>query len=122
VAGLSSHSEEWAEAEFCYLTTTGRRTGKPHTIEIWFALHEGRVFMLAGGRDKSDWIRNLRIEPQVSVRVGDQTVEGQARVLEEGTPDDALARRLLVEKYEPIERDSLAQWGRTALPVVIDFS
>ena len=122
MAGLSSHSEEWTDAEFCYLTTTGRRSGKPHTIEIWFALHEGRVFMLAGGRDKSDWIRNLRIEPRVSVRVGEQTLHGNARVLEEGTEDDQLARRLLVEKYEPIERDSLAEWGRSSLPVVIEFS
>ena len=25
---------------YCYLTTTGRVTGKPHTIEIWFALEQ----------------------------------------------------------------------------------
>jgi hypothetical protein len=23
---------------FCYLTTVGRVSGRPHTIEIWFAL------------------------------------------------------------------------------------
>jgi len=27
---------------FCYLTTTGRRTGRLHTIEMWFALEEAR--------------------------------------------------------------------------------
>jgi hypothetical protein len=28
---------------FCYLTTTGRRTGRAHTIEIWFALDLART-------------------------------------------------------------------------------
>jgi deazaflavin-dependent oxidoreductase (nitroreductase family) len=107
--------------EFCYLTTTGRRTGRPHTIEIWFAEHDGRVYMLAGGRDASDWVRNLIADPRVAVRIADQTRDGNARVLEPGTPEDALARRLLVEKYEPIEGSSLANWGRTSLPVAIEF-
>jgi hypothetical protein len=28
--------------QFCYLTTTGRRTGRAHTIEIWFGEDAGR--------------------------------------------------------------------------------
>jgi hypothetical protein len=28
---------------FCYLTTTGRRTGRRRPIEIWFAVREGTV-------------------------------------------------------------------------------
>ena len=27
-----------ADDDFCYLTTTGRVTGEPHEIEIWFAV------------------------------------------------------------------------------------
>ena len=27
-----------ADEDFCYLTTTGRVTGRPHEIEIWFSL------------------------------------------------------------------------------------
>ncbi len=26
-----------ADEDFCYLTTTGRISGRAHTIEIWFA-------------------------------------------------------------------------------------
>ena len=26
-----------------YLTTVGRKTGKPRTIEIWFVTYEGRL-------------------------------------------------------------------------------
>lgn len=25
-----------ADEDYCYLTTTGRVSGKPHTVEIWF--------------------------------------------------------------------------------------
>ena len=34
--------------DFCYLTTTGRTTGKPHRIEIWFAREGSTVYVLAG--------------------------------------------------------------------------
>ena len=57
-----------ADLPFCYLTTTGRITGRPHRIEIWFALHEGGVYLLAGGRDDADWVRNLRASPDVHTR------------------------------------------------------
>jgi deazaflavin-dependent oxidoreductase (nitroreductase family) len=113
---------EWANVEFCYLTTTGRRSGRPHTIEMWFGVHDGRLYFLSGGRDASDWVKNIQVEPHVTVRVGDQSRAGRARVLEAGTAEDALARKLLVEKYEPIDKSSLTTWGRTSLPIVVELT
>ncbi len=40
--------------------------------------------------------------------------------LQQGTAEDHLARELLVSKYKDSE-DNLEQWGRTSLPVVIEF-
>jgi hypothetical protein len=34
----------------CYLTTTGRVSGRPHTIEIWFALQDRTLYVLSGWR------------------------------------------------------------------------
>jgi hypothetical protein len=34
--------------------------------------------------------------------------------------EDALARRLLVHKYQPSEDEPLGEWGRTALPVAVE--
>jgi len=34
---------------FFYLTTTGRKTGKPHKIEIWFVEHKSCYFLCSGG-------------------------------------------------------------------------
>jgi deazaflavin-dependent oxidoreductase (nitroreductase family) len=110
-----------ADEDFCYLTTIGRVSGRPHVIEIWFALaDEGRsLYMLSGGRDRSDWVKNLRRNPEVTVRVAGESFEGRARVVEK-EEEDALARRLLVEKYES-STGSLANWRRTALPVAVDL-
>ena len=112
---------DWTDREFCYLTTTGRRTGRPHTIEIWFAIHDDRLYMLSGGRDSADWVRNVQADPNVTVRAAEQTIAGRARVLEPHEDEDVLARRLLVEKYEPIDHSSLTEWGRSSLPVVVEF-
>ena len=109
----------WAGEPYAYLTTIGRRTGRPHRIEIWFAAQEGRMYLLAGGRERSDWVRNLRAHARVTVELGDGTYAGAARVLRAGTVEDRLARELLVGKYR--EGDNLDEWGRTALPVAIAF-
>jgi deazaflavin-dependent oxidoreductase (nitroreductase family) len=109
-----------AGEDFCYLTTVGRVTGKPHEIEIWFAIDGHTLYMLSGGRDRSDWVKNLRRTPEVTVQIAREHFEGQARVILE-VEEDALARRLLVEKYER-RPGSLANWRRTALPVAVDLA
>jgi len=106
-----------AEEDFCYLTTVGRVTGKPHEIEIWFALDGTTLYMLAGN-DRSDWVKNLRKTPEVTVRIAAQIFDGRARVVEE-EGEDELARRLLVDKYERTP-GSLSNWRRSALPVAVD--
>jgi deazaflavin-dependent oxidoreductase (nitroreductase family) len=111
-----------AEEAFCYLTTTGRISGRPHTIEIWFGLNGSTLYMLSGNgpRERSDWVKNLMKTPAVSVRIGDREFSGEARVVE-GGEQDALARRLLLQKYEPTYSGDLSDWGRTALPVAVDL-
>ncbi len=76
--------------------------------------------MLAGGGDRSDWVRNLRRDPRVTVRLGDERFEGLARVVED-PEEDELARRLLVEKYER-SPGRLSNWRHTALPVAVDLA
>jgi deazaflavin-dependent oxidoreductase (nitroreductase family) len=107
-------------ADYCYITTTGRVTGNPHTIEIWFGIEGSSLYVLAGGRYDADFVKNLRKRPGVSVRIGRRTFEAAARVVE--LPgEDALARRLLLEKYGPRYSGDLGDWGRDALPVAFDL-
>ena len=106
-----------AADDFCYLTTRGRVTGRPHEIEIWFALDERTVYLLSGGRDRSDWVRNLRADPAVTVRVRDTTYSATARLVEEG---EESGRGLVFDKYQPRYSGSLERWRRESLLVAID--
>jgi deazaflavin-dependent oxidoreductase (nitroreductase family) len=117
---MATDLRQFADDDFCYLITTGRVTGRPHTIEIWFAMQEHTIYMLAGGRDSSDWVRNALRSPEVTVRIRDITYAGQARVLEAGG-EDALARRIVVDKYQPGYGEDLAGWGRESLVVAVDL-
>jgi deazaflavin-dependent oxidoreductase (nitroreductase family) len=110
----------WASEPYAYLTTIGRQSGRPHRIEIWFAAEDGRVYLLSGGRERSDWVRNFQVNERVTVELGNETHAGVARVLQPGTVEDQRARELLVSKYR--EGNDLDEWGRTALPVVIEFT
>jgi deazaflavin-dependent oxidoreductase (nitroreductase family) len=111
-----------AEEDFCYLTTTGRVSGRPHEIEIWFSLvpQTRTLYMLSGGRDRSDWVKNLRRNPEVTVRIAGGEFGGHAREASDAEEDE-LARRLLVEKYES-GPGRLENWRRNALPVAVDLS
>src|SRR5437867_1856641 len=85
VAGL-------AGVPFCYVSTVGRRTGRPHTIEIWFGLAGSTLYLLSGGGERSDWVRNLLANPAVIVRLGERELAATARVVADGAEED-MARR-----------------------------
>src|SRR5437899_12443674 len=111
----------FAEEDFCYLTTSGRISGRPHTIEIWFALHEQTLYMLSGGRDKSDWVKNALHTPAVQMKINSTIFSGTARLVT-STEEDTLARKIVFEKYEPRSSDDLVDWSRTSLPVAVDIA
>jgi deazaflavin-dependent oxidoreductase (nitroreductase family) len=109
-----------AELDYAYLTTTGRVTGRPHEIEIWFALHAGTVYVLSGGGDRSDWVRNLVADPSVTLRIGDDVRATSALVVTD-TEELELARGVLVEKYQPRYSGDLTTWRARSLPVAITW-
>jgi deazaflavin-dependent oxidoreductase (nitroreductase family) len=104
---------------FCYLTTTGRRTRRPHTIEIWFAVDRETVYLMAGGRDSSDWVRNVLVHAEVSLRIQNHEWDARARVVEPDSEEDTRVRPMLRDKYADTE-DDLVSWARTALPVALE--
>lgn len=110
-----------ANEQFCYLTTTGRVSGQPREIEIWFSVNDGVLYMLSGARDRSNWVRNLMRHPKVSIRIAGASFQAEARLVEPDTEEDQLARNLLFDKYQPISSDDLTDWKRCSLPVAFEF-
>ena len=107
--------------DFCYLTTRGRRTGRPHEIEIWFALDGETLYLLSGGGERSDWVRNLRADSAVAVRLRDNTYDATARVVDEGEESER-GRMLVFDKYQPRYDGSLERWRRESLLVSVDLA
>jgi deazaflavin-dependent oxidoreductase (nitroreductase family) len=116
---MNADLQQLADEDFCYLTTTGRNSGRAHTIEIWFALDGHTVYMLSGGRDKADWVKNVMRHREVQLRISDVIFTGQARLVT-NTEEDALARKIVYDKYTPRDSDDLSDWSRTSLPVAVD--
>jgi deazaflavin-dependent oxidoreductase (nitroreductase family) len=113
--------EHLETAAFCYLTTIGRVTGREHTIEIWFAHHRGTVYMLSGGGDRSDWVRNIDRTARVTVGVAGTLLPGTGRIVWDEAEADR-ARRLVFAKYQPGYGGDLTEWRDTALPVAVDLA
>ena len=118
-----SDTQPWAAEQFCYLTTAGRKTGNPHTIEIWFAAapDEQTLYMLSGGGSKADWVRNILNNSQLTIRVGERTITGKGRVIEDGA-EEVLARKLVVAKYYGREYNPSGGWEAGSLPVAVDIT
>jgi deazaflavin-dependent oxidoreductase (nitroreductase family) len=114
------------DAQYCYLTTTGRTSGEPREIEIWYGLIGSTVYMLSGsGEDergpKAHWVRNILKTPAVTVRIKDVTYEGAGRIVERGTAEDAAARALVVPRYQAVSSGDLTNWGDTSLVVAVEI-
>ncbi len=79
---------------FLMLEHTGRRSGlKRHTV-LEVVDHDrpaGRYVVASGWGAKSDWYRNIRHTPQVTVRVGGDRFPAFARTMESGEAITALS-------------------------------
>jgi len=111
-----------SKQDYCYLTTKGRVSGRPHEIEIWFGLSGETIYLLSGGGTDSDWVKNLISESRVTVRIAKHHFTGTARLVSDNK-EDAMARRLLATKYYRWrEGRPLNDWASTALPIAIKLS
>jgi deazaflavin-dependent oxidoreductase (nitroreductase family) len=108
-----------ATDDYCYLTTIGRRTGRPHRIEIWYAADGDTLYLLAGAGRSSDWVQNLVADPAVLVEVDGVTRPDRGRVLEDEEEAER-ARSLVFDKYAPRYDGDLTAWRERALPVAIE--
>jgi deazaflavin-dependent oxidoreductase (nitroreductase family) len=110
-----------ADDDYCYLTTTGRRSGAPHRIEIWYAAVPNRLYLMAGGGMRSDWVRNLVAEPAVTVEIDGTEHAATGRVIAEADEAEQ-ARALVFDKYQPrYHGGDLTDWRGYALPVALDL-
>jgi deazaflavin-dependent oxidoreductase (nitroreductase family) len=84
------------------LTTTGARTGRRTTVPLGFGVDDGRVFVVAskaGAPKHPAWFHNLRVNPAVTVELGEESFPAQA-VVTTGDERERLYRKIAGEGSE----------------------
>jgi len=74
--------QDVADKKVLYLATIGRKTSLPREIEIWFVIHCDRFYLFAETGEAAAWIKNIRRNPEVEVRIGEQRIGATARILD----------------------------------------
>lgn len=103
--------ESVTDQQVLYLTTIGRTSGQPREIEIWFIVCRERFYLFAETREAAGWVKNIRRNRKVSVRIGGLQINATARLL------DRTADRELWDEVAAIA-DRKYGWGN-GLPVQI---
>ncbi len=99
-----------ASEKFIHLTTTGRKTGKPHMVELWFAVNDGKVYLSHEG-EETDWMKNIKKNEEVAFEIGGKRFTGKARYLKDREEETWTAKVWLYEKY----------YGKSSVEVIEDW-
>jgi deazaflavin-dependent oxidoreductase (nitroreductase family) len=96
------------------ITTTGRRTGKAHRIEIAFHAFDGRIYISGMPRErKRDWLANMEADPRFTFHLKRDV---QADLAATARPiTDAAERRAVLEKVRQA-------WGRGDVEEMVRLS
>src|SRR5258708_23325621 len=65
------------------LTTRGRKSGLPRTGTVSFMPLEGHLVVFSGWGVGSNWVQNIRANPEVTVNVGRKRMRATAQVVED---------------------------------------
>ena len=70
--------------QFLYLTTLGWKSGKEHTIEIWFVKLNERFYIISERLEGAYWVQNIKHNPAVSFSINNENVfKGIARIVDQ---------------------------------------
>ena len=63
------------------LTHRGRKSGKQYEVTIWFVVDRDVIYL--NGNIDTHWPRNLQANPQITMRIGQETFQGKANLVTE---------------------------------------
>jgi len=79
------------------LTHYGRKSGRPYEVTIWYLVDDDRLYLVSANANRS-WVRNVKVRPAISLRVGNEIFNGDVRVITDKSERDKV-NRLTERKY-----------------------
>lgn len=79
------------------LTTVGRKTGRPRTVELRFIYHQGSFYASSSRIEGKHWCRNMIANPAVELSARGERFSCNARQV----TDEALRRLILALRDSP---------------------
>ena len=79
------------------LTHYGRKTGHPYEVTIWYLVDDDGLYLISSNSARN-WVRNVKVRPAVSLRVGDEVFNGNAREITD-TQEREKVNGLVERKY-----------------------
>ncbi len=79
------------------LTHYGRKSGRPYEVTIWYLVDNGRLYLISANANRN-WVRNVKVRPAISLRVGDEVFNGNVRVITDKQERDKV-NGLTLRKY-----------------------
>lgn len=111
-------SGRMASSRLVLLTTTGARSGQPHTTPMGYGVDGGRLIVIASNNAAERhpaWYHNILAHPEVTVELGSERYAARATIYE-GAPRAALLP--LVRERVPFFESQQAKTERE-IPIVI---
>jgi deazaflavin-dependent oxidoreductase (nitroreductase family) len=84
-------------AKTLLLTHYGRKSGKPYVVRIWFTVDGDHVNLQTMSMQRQ-WTRNVLATPKVSLQVGEEVLQGEARPVSDPTEMKRVVE-LMKKKY-----------------------
>ena len=101
--------ESVKDQKFIHIATLGRKSNKPHKVELWFAVSNGKIYLSHEG-ERTDWMKNLAKNPKVSVEIDSLKFNVSAKILREGRSRDAGAKALYEKYYHTARKEVIDDW------------
>jgi deazaflavin-dependent oxidoreductase (nitroreductase family) len=113
--------QDIADKKVLYLTTLGRRSGLPREIEIWFVIHCDRFYLFSETGEAAAWVKNIRCNPEVVVRIKEPRIRATARVLDREIDRELWAQVAAIAERKYEWDDGLPVEITPVMPRAADF-
>ena len=103
------NTDKVASEKYIFLTTIGRNTERPHTVELWFAIVKGRIYLSHEGA-YTDWMKNITRNDHVEFRIGGIRLTGKARVVASGEIFERGKHALYLKYHGDASEEVIDDW------------